>query len=40
LPFFIYYALLKKSGSGGKGPGGGIGGDGGLVWFSNFDIII
>jgi len=40
LPFFIYYTSLKKSESGGKGPGGGIGGAGGLVELSNVSINI
>ena len=45
-PYIIYHALPKKLESGGKGSGcggngtGGITGGGGLVEFSNFDIII
>jgi len=39
-PCIIYHALPKELESGGKGPGGAIGGAGGLVEFSNFDIII
>jgi hypothetical protein len=41
-PCIIYHALPKELKSGGKGPGEaiGAGGAGGLVEFSNFDIMI